>query len=276
MIITQRNQELKVCRAQREEKVLMVLEWLAEFRASNAQILARRLAVAVSNCHKLLSDMTAAGLIHSFENSHTRGLRLFALGKLGIGRLEVWGRDTQTAIIKAHNLSRSTTVLHDLCVQSIGLQLMERFQCSEIHWDHNIKTESKERPDLLLVRPDGFKAAVEFDRTAKSSSRFYERLIGNYESISQGHYHAAITASESEAVLSRYQNLFSAPEWPVFRKNSAGKLIELSSTITPLPHITREISWLPARDLVSDIFSSRLRPQKIPHEDPRTLELQPH
>ncbi len=274
MIIWQRNEDQKVSRARREEKILIVLEWLSEFRASNVSILARRLQISLANCHKLLADMKEDGLVLSFENLHTRGLRLFALGRPGVQRLTVWGRDTENSVVKAHNLARSTTILHDLCVQRIAIEIMDRYACSEVQWDHNIITDSRIRPDAIFIRPDGFRAALEFDRTAKSPKHFYERLSANYESIQAGHYHAAITASESDAVLHRYQDLYSAPEWPIVRKDSSGNLVTLTSTINPLAHIKREITWLPAKDIVSDIFSSRLRPEpKTTSEGQKTLAL---
>ncbi len=275
MIIWQRNKDLKINRAVRSEKILIVLDWLLEFRASNVQILAKRLGISIANCHTLLSAMKAENLITSFENLHTRGLRLFSITRLGFQRLETWGRSEELSVHSPHHLSRSTTILHDLCVQRIAIELMDRYQCSEVHWDQNIKLDADQRPDLLLVRADGYRAAVEFDRTPKTPMCFYERLVSNYESIAKGHYHAAIIACESEAILDRYQALFSVAEWPIFRKNSAGKLTKLSSALIPLPEIRREITWLPARDLISDVFSGRQRPEKSSLEAPTLLELQP-
>lgn len=274
MIIRRRNKDLKVSRAQREEKVLIVLEWLCEFRASNAPILARRLGVTLSNCHKLLADMQAGGLVLPFENIHTRGLRLFALGRVGIQRLEAWGQDSSSAVVKTHNLSRRTTIMHDLCVQRLGLDLMEQYQCSELLWDLNIKTDSRMRPDLLLVKPDGNQAALEFDRTPKDQAHFFERLSANYESIIAGHYHAAIVATDSEATLERYQALFESSEWPIIRKNDSGALVRLTSTITPHPNIKARIHWLAAKDILSDVLSSRLRPDRAsPKPALKALEL---
>lgn len=263
MIIRRRDKALNVTRAQREEKALIVLEWLSEFRASNAILLAKRLGIAVSNTHKLLGDMQEQGLVLSFENIHTRGLRLFALGQTGIQKLEAWGIDTANAVTKTSNLARKTTIIHDLCVQRLGLDLMEQYQCSEILWDKNIKTESRVRPDLIIVKPDGNKAAIEFDRTPKGQPHFYERLSANYESIHAGHYHAVIIAADSDATIARYKGLFDAPEWPVIRKNEEGTLVRLSATITPTPSVRNRIQWMTARNILSEVLSSRLHAGRL-------------
>ncbi|RZA13268.1 MAG: hypothetical protein EOP10_30040 [Proteobacteria bacterium] len=265
MRFNRRDKALTVCRAMRSEKVLIVLDWLCEFRMSNAEILSSRLEISITNAFKLLADMQSSRMILAFENVHTRGMRLFGLAEGGVRHLSAWGRDTQKAVVKASNLARSTTVIHDLCVQRITLHLAEKFKCVEVIWDLNIKTTRSLRPDAILVTADQYVAALEFDRTAKNLPQFFERLVNSYEAIRDNEFNALFIAVESSAVMKRYQALFDQEEWPVYRKNEKGNLVELSTKLTPERRFKNEIRWLPTKDVISSILSSRVSPKsKLP------------
>ena len=84
MKIIARNPHLTYTRYIQQEKRLLVLSWLLEFRFSSPSILAQLLGQPVANNSRFFMSLLEQRFIRTFKNVHTNLERLFMLDRTGI------------------------------------------------------------------------------------------------------------------------------------------------------------------------------------------------
>ena len=117
MKIIERNAHLTYTRYIQQEKRLLVLSWLLEFRFSSPSILAQLLGQPVANNARFFMSLLEQRFIRTFKNVHTNLERLFMLDRTGIDFLMNHGLNVDNACTKPYVLQRYGFILHDQAVQ---------------------------------------------------------------------------------------------------------------------------------------------------------------
>ena len=231
--IIERDTSLTYTREIQQEKRLIVLSWLLEFRFSSPRILARLLGQAVPNTSRFFTMLLKGRFIRTFENVHTNRERLFMLDKCGVDFLINHGFDISKAYVKPHVLYRSRFILHDQAVQMSVIDKLS--QHNEVIWDKNIThLDNDSRPDALLQMKNGYCVALDYERWRKSSSRVYVIFYHHARAIENGHYHGVYLYFNSTADMAFYKKLFEAKQWPRFSKDiKTGKLTHTNNYYSP-------------------------------------------
>ena len=97
MHIEDRDPSLPDPHADREEKTLLVLGWLLEFRWSSFELLATRLGMRSKTSYKFFRALVEEGLIQIFKSVPANIARCFLLTRRGATQLQEAGRDISHA-----------------------------------------------------------------------------------------------------------------------------------------------------------------------------------
>jgi hypothetical protein len=235
MIIKHRDEDLVHTMRIYEEKRLMVLDWLLEFRFSTVSILSERINQSVATSSRFFSKLIRDGYVVAFKNINMPSARCLALSKMGASFLEESGRDTKRALTQGRKLAAYTLIIHDLSVQRIVLSRLSYYQ--EVVWDRNISFgKHRERPDALLrVHTDAtdFWSAIEFERWRKDDKRIFHNFMLNISAFRQGLYAGVLYLFQDEVDCKHYKKLFHQSVWPTYRKLAKTKTLTRKGEFEP-------------------------------------------
>ena len=233
MHIEHRDPTPKYPHAIREEKTLLVLDWLLEFRWSSFELLATRLDMRSKTSYKFFRALVEEGLIQIFKSVPAKIARCFLLTRRGATQLQDAGRDISHAHTSPAGVTHDATIGHDLAVQAAVLR--RRHQYDEVIWKPHITLpEPFEKPDVLLRLPQGAWVALDYERQRKDDSRIYIAFRNHAEAIMNQHYGGVHLLFDRPADLKRYRTLFDAEAWPEYDFNrKKGKITALTTTFKP-------------------------------------------
>ena len=217
----------------REEKILLVLDWLLEFRWSSFELLATRLDMRSKTSYKLFRALVEEGLIQIFKSVPANIARCFLLTRRGATQLQEAGRDISHAHTSPAGVTHDGSIGHDLVVQAAVLRRLHQYD--EVIWKHHITLpEPFEKPDVLLRSPQGDWVALDYERQRKDDNRIYITLRNHAEAIMAKHYRGVSLLFDRPANLERYRTLFDAEAWPEYDFNrKKGKITALTTTFKP-------------------------------------------
>lgn len=233
MHIEHRDPTLKHPHAVREEKKLLVLNWLLEFQVSSRDLLATRLGMKTKTSYKLFQALVAKKLIQDFKSAEASHVRCFVLNQLGAIRLQNAGRDISHAHTSYASLIRDGKIVHALAVQAAVLPWLKHYV--EVIWkDHISLPEPFEKPDILLRAPTGAWVALDYEHQRKDDNRIYMTFHNHARAIMNHHYRGVYVLFDRQADLERYHTLFAAAAWPEYDYNrKTRKIIARTTTFTP-------------------------------------------
>lgn len=234
MLIKNRDRTLKAPLAIRDDKTLLVLDWLLEFRFSTVEILSERIESNSVNSNRFFNRLEAVGFVKFFSNVHTSGKRFIMLTTSGASFLEGHGRDISRANTRVHNLGKYSQVVHDISVQKLVLLHIQEYE--EVVWDRHIEMpEGLDRPDFIL-RPVGrdYWVAFEFERWRKERKRIYYSLNNHASALRSGVYRGVYFVFQEPTDRVYYEKCYEEAEWPQFeRVKTTGRLRPLSKVLKP-------------------------------------------
>ena len=209
----------------KEEKMIILFNWILEFRFSTPRILAKVLELKITSTPRFFSGLIKDGFIKKVGNVHTDKERLFMLTQLSVDFLEAREFDVSNAITKAGRLERYSMILHDIGVQDVICSKINTH--SEVVWDkHILGIDSKCRPDALMKKvSNGYLVGVEYERWRKNLGRIYSSFVNHANQMVEGHYGGVYFIFNSDVDLIHYKKMFDSERWPLFSKHAGtGKL----------------------------------------------------
>lgn len=241
MKINFRDSSLRYPMAIRDDKTLIVLDWLLEFRFSNYEILASRIDQSSANANRFFKRLADNQLIKPFKSVYASGRKFVMLDSNGVGFLESRGRSTQIAITRESRVGNYSNLMHDLAIQHIVLEAINEFRLKSVNytdviWDRHIKSLPHDvRPDALLKTSNGQLICFEVERYRKDRRKIYFKYRLHAENILNGKYKGVFYFFLNESDKIFYESLCNAPEWPFITKKEKdrGKLIRKSNDFIP-------------------------------------------
>ena len=233
MHIEHRNPTPEYPHGGREEKILLVLSWLLEFRWSSFELLATRLGLRSKTSYKFFRALVEEGLIQIFKSVPANLARCFLLTRRGALQLQDAGRDISHAHTSPTGVTRDPALVHDLAVQAAVLRRLQ--QHDAVFWKPHITLpEPFEKPDVLLRLRKGAWMALDYERQRKDDSRIYITFRNHAEAIMNQHYRGVYLLFDRPADLERYRTLFDAEAWPEYDfDRKKGKITARTTTFTP-------------------------------------------
>ena len=233
MHIEHRDPTPNYSHAVREEKTLLVLSWLLEFRWSSFELLATRLGMRSKTSYKFFRALVEEGLIQIFKSVPANIARCFLLTRRGAIQLQDAGRDISHAHTSLTGVTHDATIAHDFDVQAAVLRRLQQYD--EVIWKPHITLpEPLEKPDVLLRSPQGAWVALDYERQRKDDSRIYITFRNHAEAIMNHHYGGVHLLFDRPAVLERYRTLFDAEAWPEYDfDRKKGKITARNTTFNP-------------------------------------------
>lgn len=219
----------------KEDKMLVLLNWLKEFRFTSLQIVSQILNSNYPNTTRFIKNLAKDGYIVYFNNpsiSH----KLIALTQRSINFLKEHRlADFDEVAYEYTKYRKTVTVLHHLTLQRYLVNNIEEY--SEITWEYNLETEVYKlgsiRPDCVVTyKNSDIKVAVEYERWVKTKARVYYKFYNHLENIQKGLYAGVLYIFEDTNDHSTYIKLFNESYWPRYKmqRNRSGnlKLIKLT------------------------------------------------
>ena len=233
MHIEHRDPTPNYSHAVREEKTLLVLSWLLEFRWSSFELLATRLGMRSKTSYKFFRALVEEGLIQIFKSVPANLARCFLLTRRGAIQLQDAGRDISHAHTSLTGVTHDPALAHDFDVQAAVLRRLQQYD--EVLWKPQITLpEPFEKPDVLLRSPQGAWVALDYERQRKDDSRIYITFRNHAEAIMNHHYRGVHLLFDRPADLERYRTLFDAEAWPEYDfDRKKGKITARTTTFNP-------------------------------------------
>jgi len=233
MHIEHRDPTLTYPLAVREEKTLLVLDWLLEFQVSSRELLARRLGMPTKTAYKLFRALLDEEVIQPYTKVRRNVARCFLLTRRGATQLRNAGRDISEADISPASVTDDFDLVHALAVQAAVLRRLHQYD--EVIWKlHITLPEPFEKPDVLLRSPQGGWVALDYERPGKDEKRIYMSFRNHAEAIMAKHYRAVALLFGRQADLERYRTLFDAEAWPEYDDNrKTSKITARNTTFNP-------------------------------------------
>lgn len=125
MVVQHRNSQLKYVHDIKKNKMLILFDWLIEFRFSTMDILSQRIGSKPTSSYRLFKQLINDRYIQKFSNIHTHQ-NFFMLKNRGIDYLKCESRDISCAVTNPNKLSKYSTIMHDLLVQKAILNRIHR------------------------------------------------------------------------------------------------------------------------------------------------------
>ncbi len=241
MKIRYRNNELNYALAIRDDKTLIVLEWLLEFRFSTYEILSTRIDSNAVNSSRFFYMLIVRELIKVVQSSYAIGRKLVMLAPNGVGFLQSKGRSTDKAIISQSRVGKYSNLMHDIAIQHVVLNAIESRRNEEVSytdvlWDRNITNlEHDVRPDALLKTNKDQLVCFEIEHYRKDKKKIFYKYRLHAENIIKGRYQGIIYFFLDKADEKYYEKLCNMDSWPfvVKEKTGRGRLIVKKNDFNP-------------------------------------------
>lgn len=276
MHIEHRDPTLKYPHAVREEKTLLVLDWLLEFRRSSFELLATRLGMPTQTAYKLFRALEDDGLLQAFKSVQANDARCFLLTRSSASMLQEAGRDISHAHTSLAGMTRDPEIVHDLAVQAALLRRLEHYV--EVIWKPQILLPaSYDKPDVLLWSPQGVWVALDYERRRKADARIYLTFRSHAKALMHHHYRGVLLLFDRQVHLDHYRTLFDAETWPEYdyhRKKGRSPRCPRPLPRTPSPSYASVLSSplkRPSRRPPSGTASLRPPSRRRPRRGPGVL-----
>ena len=233
MHIEHRDSTPKYPDANREERTLLVLNWLLEFEVSSFELLARRLGMRTKTSYKLFRALLAEKVIQPYNKGRTNVARCFLLTRCGATQLHNAGRDISHAATSPASVTDDFDLGHALAVQAAVLPRLPQYD--EVIWKSHITLpEPFDTPDVLLRSPQGAWVALNYERRRKDDNRIYMSFRNHAKAIMAKHYRGVLLLFDWPADLEHYRTLFDAEAWPEYDYHrKTRKITARNTTFTP-------------------------------------------
>ncbi len=168
-----------------QEKRQIILRFLVDEVWSSAQILGQVAGIVARQAvHRTLTAMAREGLIRKAESPTLEGQGTTLWGITPHGRALTPDADPAGHTFEPSKLSLDR-VPHQLALQRI------RLAAEAAGWTGWTRGETlgKDvaiRPDAMAVRPDGYRMAIECERTIKTAKRYQQIVTGHLRAIRAG------------------------------------------------------------------------------------------
>lgn len=224
------NNSMKV----KEDKIVVLLNWIREFRFIDIKIASRLLDANNSNTARLIKSLVKDGYLIYFKNvsvSH----KLIALTQHGINFLKEHRlAEFDEVVFEYARYKKTLSLFHHLTLQEYLLKDIKEY--SEIIWEYNLENETYKpgsiRPDCVVTyKNSNIKVAVEYERWVKTKARVYYKFYSHLENIQKGLYAGVLYAFEDNIDHKTYVRLFNESVWPRYKmersKSGNLKLVKL-------------------------------------------------
>jgi hypothetical protein len=172
-----------------QEKSMLVLRFLRTVTYSTADILAAVLNISKrEHVIDFLEGMEQANVITHREFAELGGrITLWGITATGQDRALCHGEEVNQSVFNPSKIS-ITNLLHYLDMQRIHV-LAQRIGWTNFVYVDRIRRKMVPRsgghshtvrPDLLAINPQGYRAAIECERTRKSLQRYKDEVIPNH------------------------------------------------------------------------------------------------
>lgn len=221
MQYTKRRTDLIDKRDIHDDKAMIVLSWLAEFRYCDIAILQRRLGDAKRLAtYSLITKLLERELIKVFHNSTVQDHgRLFAATQKGLNMVDP---DDPQKVISVSKFNQTSTAKHHLLAQHAVLERCDEFT-KRVYSEFSVGySKDKIRPDGI-IETGGFdgddfwtpysSVAIEFERRAKSDPRIEDAFFRHHLNMIEKQYTSVCYVFDSDKVRQKYEALFNQPEW---------------------------------------------------------------
>lgn len=233
MHLEHRDPTLTYPDAIREERTLVVLNWLLEFEVSSFELLARLLGMKIKTSYKLFRALLAEKVIQPYNKGRANVARCFLLTRCGATQLHNAGRDISHAATSPASVTDDFDLGHALAVQAAVLPWLPQYD--EVIWKSHITLpEPFDTPDVLLRSPQGAWVALDYERRRKDDNRIYMSFRNHAEAIMAKHYRGVFLLFGQAADLEHYRTLFDAEAWPEYDYHrKTRKITARNTTFTP-------------------------------------------
>lgn len=233
MHLEHRDSTPKYPDAVREERTLLVLNWLLEFQVSSFDLLARRLGMRTKTSYKFFRALLAEKVIQPYNKGRANGVRCFLLTRCGATQLHNAGRDISHAATSPASVPDDFDLVHALAVQAAVLPQLPQYD--EVIWKSHITLpEPFVAPDVLLRSRQGAWVALDYERRRKDDNRIYMNFRNHAEAIMAKHYRGVFLLFGQPADIEHYRTLFDAEAWLEYDYHRKTRTITArNTTFTP-------------------------------------------
>lgn len=237
--IRHRDPSLTYTKAIRDDKAIVLLAWIAEFRFTTKALAQELLGSSQPAVSRFIKTLVEAGLLRCVR-SFFIDAELLMLTSKSVDFLRSYGVFHDSVQLRSSLIARYSNVLHDLEVQRICQQLIaarkdKEVQYRELSFEKNIleKEFAGFKPDAILKNSNGQHVAIEYERWRKAKDRVYFKLRGHVINIEQERYDSVVYFCSNENDVKFYQMFMEEQSWPVFTKAKSGKMIKTTQEFFP-------------------------------------------
>ena len=260
----------------RNERVWIVMSWLAEFEFSSVKLLSQLLGLQPNSIHRFFKFLISEGMLVRFASRKFARRDLVRIGKSGVRWIEENLKLNVKNLARSDKLSVKSCLEHDLLVQTFLASIQSDF--GNVIWERKIKSKIS-RPDALLLadqhhvfetstwdldqhvfKPESVTSmeirhnydemkylwinenaptAVEFEYSRKSSKRFFSTLNSYHRMIREGRIKRVIFVFSDETMRTDYEIKFYRERWPIIVTESNRRLKRTGYNAIPLDHPVR-------------------------------------
>lgn len=209
MIVRQRDLSIKDTSNIFRDKLKIVGSWLLEFRFSDQKTLAFLLGQKVKSTDRFFLNLEKKGIILKFENEYFPNRKFYTLSGNAAAYLETeFGLDTYGAPYRLSRLRLYYKIAHDLDLQWAILNKLSKV--NEVFWERHIPSFEKMEngPDALVVTKEGYRAALEYERTRKSKKRIREKFYEVFKNLVKNRFDGAVFIFKEGSDKDLYKQIF--------------------------------------------------------------------
>jgi DNA-binding MarR family transcriptional regulator len=223
------------------EKVLLVLLWLLEWRVSSIEMAAARIGLTPTACTRFFKKLLARNLIERIKIIDCDKRDLIILGPKGHKMLGTSDIAYAAEINRVRKYTKKQTIKHDLAAQKIALKMLPG--AMEIISDFNVKLEEK-KPDVLVYRWNAARdeadiVAVEMEATAKDRDGIFFMLHTYLKLIEEKKVDEVRFYFLTKDDMTKYLRYFNRDMWPTTGK----KKIKGATVPTTVMKTVAEDDW---------------------------------
>lgn len=231
MEVLERNKALTKPLEIRDDKVLLVLKWLLEFKFSSRDILSQLLEQNVRATWPFFKSLEDAKMLKRASNVFAKRETYFMLTANSVSYLKAMDFDVSRAETRTSRFGKWSTIRHDEAVQRFVLDNRADYQ--SVHWDRNLHGDvfEHQRPDAILeTKASAKRIAVEYELWRKSKDRIYWSFYQHAMNIAQNHYVGVFYVFDKRSDLDFYRKLFDEP-WIMYRRASKKGLVAIANGV---------------------------------------------
>lgn len=205
-----------------EEKTILTLLWITEFKYSTKKIICDLLEVSYQGQQGFFNKLTSEGLIFYFKHPYVSS-NLIMLTSKGRGYAAQFSKKAiHYNCSKTRNLN--SMVFHDLATQELALTVVNKKIPFNFSFDHYISNiEKNKRPDLIVDNNQTL-TAYEIELTQKSSSRVYLAFLNHFDAMNNNIYHYVKYIFLNGDLCEIYTKLFNSEYWKHCYRNNNNKV----------------------------------------------------